>query len=321
MAASFTCSRIIALPPAPQGWHVVDYMPLRDGSLACLQATTDIVATNQSNDALFAKGLYDGWKPLFSAGDRARILRVGENDPAAEFMLEYPFLSFDCLPDGGWIVVNGRCERGAPPNAMRLNKHGELLARFQVGDGVGHIQADDVGGLWVGYFDEGINGDDLGSAGIAYFDGFGRQAWRANYDQPIPFVDDCYALNAVGAEAWACYYSDFPILRIRRNGEARFWSNGVNGAAAIAVDGDRVVLYGGYAEDASRIALLKLGEKAAAWIGELTLAGPKMVRGQVVGRGDTIHLIGDGTWGRFTVVDIVAAVAEAGEAATPSWDD
>jgi hypothetical protein len=135
------------------------------------------------------------------------------------------------------------------------------------------------------------------------------------------WAGSCYALNAIEDEAWACYYSDFPILRVGRNGECRVWSNAVNGAAAIAVDGDSVVLFGGYDEHASRIALLKLGDKTAEWIGELTLAGTKAARDQIVGRGDTIHVIGEQTWRHFTVGDIVAAVAAAGEAAIPTWDE
>jgi hypothetical protein len=204
---------------------------------------------------------------------------------------------------------------------MRLSKEGDLLARFPVGDGVGQIQADGAGGVWVGHFDEGIFGDELGQAGIAHFDAFGCETWRANYGQPIPSVDDCYTLNAIGGEAWACYYSDFPILRIGLDGACRVWSNGVRGATAIAVDGDNVVLFGGYNEDVSRIALLKLGENAAEWIGELTLTDLPGARRQVVGRGDTIHIIGDELWRRFTVDDIVTAVAAAGEAAIPTWNE
>jgi hypothetical protein len=177
--------------------------------------------------------------------------------------------------------------------------------------------ADDLGGVWVSHFDEGVFGDELGSAGIAHFDTSGSVTWRANYDDGVPSVDDCYALNTVRGDAWACYYSDFPILCVRHDGQHRVWNNQVRGAAALAVDGDRIVLFGGYGEHRSRIALLTLRETAAEWVGELRLTGPEATRAQAAGRGDTIHLIGDGEWRRFTVAEIVDAVALAGDAATP----
>ena len=314
VTATFACTAVDRLPSAPDGWHAVDYMPLCDGSLACLQATTDVPAIVRDNHDLVSKGLFDQQMPYLSADSRARLLKCGDADPLAEFPLEYPFPAFDRLPDGGWIVVNTRCHRGEP-NALTLTAGGRVVRRFLVGDGVRQVQADDVGGVWVSHFDEGIFGDALGAAGIARFDPSGRETWRANDDRSLPSVDDCYALNAIGGEAWACYYSDFPILRVRRSGEYRVWTNSVGGAAAIAVDGDWVVLFGGYDDQRSRIALLKLGEKAAEWVGELTLTETEVARDQAVGRGDAIHLIGEGTWRRFTVAEVVKAVTSASDTA------
>jgi hypothetical protein len=32
---------------------------------------------------------------------------------------------------------------------------------------------------------------------------------------PWDAISDCYALNVDDTSAWACYYSDFPVVRIR----------------------------------------------------------------------------------------------------------
>lgn len=72
LPASFTCSNVEPLPPAQEGWFAVDYAPLCDGSLACLQATKDIrsiVRTNREpEEAAFEKygasigsGSEQGW--------------------------------------------------------------------------------------------------------------------------------------------------------------------------------------------------------------------------------------------------------------------
>ena len=311
MAAPFACTIVDRLPSAPDGWYAVDYVPLCDrfGSLA-FKATTDIPAIVRHNRELVSKGLYDQQEPYLAADSRARLLSSGEPGRLAEFPLDYPFPAFDRLPSSGWVVVNARCDPGEP-NALLLTERGGVAGRFPVGDAVRQVQADDLGGVWVSHFDEGMR-DAMGSAGIAHFDGSGRATWRANYDDRIPSVDDCYALNVAGRDAWACYYSDFPILRVGQHGECRIWTNEVRGAAAIAVAGDHVVLFGGYEDRRSRIALLKLRERGVERIGELKLMGPEVARNQAVGRDDTIHLIAEGQWRRFTVAEIVDAVAAAG---------
>ena len=319
MAAPFSCAFTRPLPPDPAGWYAVDYKPLQDGSLACFQATTDIRSIDRRNSELVSRGEYEKQTPYFSAGDRARLVRADGTGPAAVFPIEYPFPRFDQLAGGGWIVVNARCREG-DLNAVRLTDRGEIEARFAVGDGVEQVQADARGDTWVSHFDEGL-GDALGSAGIARFDASGCETWRADtHYAAIPIVDCRYALNVAEDATWACYYSEFPIVRIGKDGEARAWVNSVAGASAMAVDGNRVVLFGGYGEQMSRIALLELHETTAACVGELRLTGPEISRDQAVGRGDTIHLIGDGTWRRFTVAEIVAAVAAAGDAALPDTE-
>lgn len=320
--AAFTCTAIAPLPRASNGWYPISYAPLLDGSLACFEATTDVKATWRANREFCENGEYERQRPLFVSGDRGRLL-VGAAPPV-EFPLEHAFPKFDRLADGDWVVVGTRCAPGAS-NARRLTPRGELVARFAVGDGVEQIQADDGGGFWVSYFDEGVFGDDpLSAAGLARFDASGRPTWAANTcaantgAAAPPHIGDCYVLNVAGSTAWACYYSDFPILAVGRDGAARVWRNEIDGARAIAVDGDHVVLFGGYAERSRRIALLKLGPAAVEWIGDLHLAsGDGREPQAVVGRSDTIHLIGNGVWERLTVGEGLAAVRSAGEATLP----
>jgi len=320
MAATFTCSLVRSLPGAPDGWHAVSYAPLADGSLGCLQSTADINAVIERNRGRRDTGL--PFEPFLSPGDRGRLVSGDRPDDAAEFPLEYPVPRFDRLSDGGWVLVHTRCNDG-DLNAFFLSRRGDVRLRFAVGDGVEQAQADDVGGVWVSHFDEGVSGVHLGSAGLAHFDASGVETWRANTDDlpALPAIDDCYALNAFGSEAWAYYYSDFPILRVPRDGVVRLWSNGVLGANAIAVKDNNVVLFGGWTARApSRIALLNLRDGSAVPVGQLTLSDHDRRDDFAVGRGDTIHVVGRGSWRRFSVEEIVTAVAAAGDAAAPEPD-
>lgn len=62
---------------------------------------------------------------------------------------------------------------------------------------------------------------------------------------PWDAVNDCYALIDDTC-TWACYYADFPVVRIR-DGAVTGWHNEIRGASALAVAGSRGALFGGSA--------------------------------------------------------------------------
>lgn len=97
---------------------------------------------------------------------------------------------------------------------------------------------------------------------------------------------------------------------------ARWWRNELVGAKAIAIDGNHILLAGGYGSDAARLALIELdqrgsGEAAvplATWQMPLRLAGPERPT-LLTGRGDTLHLIDGDKWHRWRVDDAISALA------------
>lgn len=108
---------------------------------------------------------------------------------------------------------------------------------------------DEAGQIWVGHFDEN-------PIGIRRWSAAGQPTWMSD-DAHIPGLFDCYALNVSGTAAWACPYTDFPLVEIRpdrRERPVRVWENQVRGAKAVAVHGDRVAFYGGYGEEQDRLA-------------------------------------------------------------------
>lgn len=126
----------------------------------------------------------------------------------------------------------------------------------------------------------------------------------------------CYALTPAGSGAWASPYTDFPLVRFVPGKATRWWHNEFAGAKAIAIDGNHMLLAGGYGSDAARLALVELdqrgsGEAAvplATW--QMPLAGSERPM-LLTGRGDTLHLIDGDRWHQWRVEDAVTAIARS----------
>lgn len=122
------------------------------------------------------------------------------------------------LPDGRWLIANARSDGNG--NARLFGEDGTEERRFEFGDGIEHIKTDDEGRIWVGWFDEGVFGNGAwrlpglkwapSAHGIAAFDDRGALLMHAT----LQSIADCYALNVIGAEAWACTYTDFPLWQM-----------------------------------------------------------------------------------------------------------
>jgi hypothetical protein len=194
-----------------------------------------------------------------------------------------------------------------------------------LGDGIAHVLATSAGQVWVGYFDEGIYGnygwgradsqEPVGAYGIVQFSPDLEPAWHyPKYTEVGPWdaVSDCYALNVDEAGTWACYYSDFPAVRIC-DGAVAGWHNEIKGASALAVAGSRVALFGGYGPDRDRLALAELSADRAEPAGEYRVVlpdGKPLPQGtQVIGRGSCLHFLAGTSWYRLDVDDIPAEPA------------
>lgn len=107
--------------------------------------------------------------------------------------------------DGGVVIVNTRRSRDQS-NAIEFSADGHVVNAYAVGDGVECALLDNDDYLWVSYFDEGVySGDPLSASGLSRFDRRGTQVWAYPVEDHGS-IDDCYALNVSGTEAWAHYY-------------------------------------------------------------------------------------------------------------------
>ncbi|WP_164016832.1 hypothetical protein [Pyxidicoccus trucidator] len=167
------------------------------------------------------------------------------------------------LPGGEVVLVDGRCRYIAKDqherNAAVYTHEGTLAREFTLGDGIQEVQATSEGRLWVSYFDEGVIGNygwrhgggdnaPIGQAGLVLFDAAGQRL--SAYDSVAAGTDiivDCYALNvASDDETWLCFYTDFPLVRLRSGEAPLVWETPVRGVRALAVNATHVLFGGSY---------------------------------------------------------------------------
>lgn len=192
------------------------------------------------------------------------------------------------LPDQRVLLVGPRAAwrpEGPDRNAIVIDSEGRKILETTLGDGIETVQTSLSGEVWVGYFDEGVYGNygwngpgpaPIGKAGIARFGADLNLQWEfpSHVDNPWGSVDDCYALNVCGDIAWACYYSDFPVVRIDQ-GRVTGWHNTVRGARALTVDDhDNVRLAGGYGPERDRLTDGRLSDGELSVVRERRLTLP-----------------------------------------------
>lgn len=176
----------------------------------------------------------------------------------------------DRLPDGGFVVAAARARRYEDADQVQVfDAFGGETTSFSIGDAVEHMLVDETGHIWAGHFDEN-------PAGIRRWSARGQLRWMSDHAGDAGWIMDCYALNVSGTGAWACPYTDFPLLEIRPDRPDRpmkVRTNTVRGAKAVAVHGGRVAFYGGYGEDRDRLAYGELTETSVdpTEVGLLTL--------------------------------------------------
>lgn len=304
-----------SLPSPPAGWFDCGYALLWDGNLALVRADRDI----HSELGLWRGRVQGGDLHTRQPNLRDVRLRLSKYDGAAEIgAIEVPaghWPKVDCLADGRWLVAS---TRAAPDeiNANLFAADGTPAGSFAIGDGIEHIRCAPDGTIWVGYFDEGVfsgpnkdGGWPISSSGIARFGPDGSVLLRFNGEERADlFIADCYAMALDGNTLWCCPYTDFPIVRVKDSGVDR-WGNDVAGAKAIAVDGDYVLLAGGYNDNSDRLVLLRLDVDRAEQVGEWrhqlwTPSAARLVQGQ----GSTLHIAGQGSWTKLSLAAMRATL-------------
>jgi hypothetical protein len=177
--------------------------------------------------------------------------RISGNHP--EFHMVQP------LPGNRLILVGGRCRRGSAAdidrNARIFDYNGCFTGvEFTLGDGIEDVQTTEDGHLWVSYFDEGVLGGrgwgrrPVGESGLNRFTSAGERDYQYTPPPGLGGIVDCYALNIARNRTWFYYYPEFRLVRLNRTQAASWWHCPTHGGGAFAVEGDLVLMRGGYDE-------------------------------------------------------------------------
>lgn len=257
---------------------------------------------------------------MITALDKAQArIWIFDGDTLTEgpaFPLLQPHCAFDRFLDGRWLVVARRTN--GEPNARIFSVAGAHQSTLFLGDGIGHAKVDDVDRLWIGWFDEGIFGNrnwqvaglewPPSSYGICCLDVSGGLLGHVESGPSAGGIADVYALNVANNNAWACTYTDFPILKCG-DGAERWWRTSLQGPTAIAVNDDLVLAAGGYGKDGNQVVLVRLHGETVVELGRWRLpfeahnhTGP-ISFDFMDARGDTLHLVAKGEWCRWSVSD------------------
>jgi hypothetical protein len=123
--------------------------------------------------------------------------------------------------DGRWLIIEARTGPSTP-NAFVFNTDGTLENKFFVGDGIQTALLDQLGKIWIGYFDEGIFGAfskmppkespyyRYGPSGLIRTDDRGKIEFAYNEKFPNKLISDIESLTLDDKnQAWFCPYTDF----------------------------------------------------------------------------------------------------------------
>ena len=279
-------------------------------------------------EALTSVTVQPGWasfpdaRAARPAGARITVHSPGLADAVRIAEMPLAHATVQPLLDGRVLVVAARCRwrpDGPDRNALVYGPDGAVVAEYTFGDGIEHVLTTPSGSAWVGYFDEGVYGnygwggpgpEPLGSCGLARFGPSGEQDWRFPPGETTS-IDDCYALNVTGETAWACYYSDFPVVKVE-DGEVTTWRNDLaHGAKSLIVDGRVVGMAGGYRPVRDRLVIGELGGSELRDAGRYRLVLPDSrplpddVR--MIGRGPVLHVLHGTDWYQLSMTDIPLA--------------
>lgn len=278
LPASMQFQKVCAMPELP-GFSLIRKAAANDGSLLFLLAETS------------------------ATRPRLRLVRMtAETSEAIDIPspgLRFPHV--DIFPDGRILVVAARCgwrsEHDFDLNGAVIQPETGGVDEICLGDGISHVQIDDLGRIWVGYFDEGVFGNHAwgGCTGLNCFSASGAKIWEFPPNATHE-ISDCYALNVSGSDAAIFFYTDFPLCKISSNFELTFWKTDLAGCHALAISETEVLFSGQYRDPPDAAYLGRLSPDAALKTSPVRLLmpdGSSRPKGQLRGRGKSLYYFDD----------------------------
>lgn len=237
--------------------------------------------------------------------------------------VDIAFPKMEIFPDGRVLLAGARCAWRSPVdfdrNGVVYDPKTGVAERILLGDGIVDIAIDEMGRIWVSYFDEGIFGNfgwghpgppGPGSGGLVCFDADGNVQWQFNRKGSPEFIDDCYAMHASRSQISVFYYSDFHVCEIDMSFEQAFFRpTEMAGSHALVTSNSAFLLSSQY-DEPSEIMHLFLRDKDR-------VGDPQRIRAKlpndwtigdsnIVGRCECLHILNERGWFRAKLSALVA---------------
>ena len=147
------------------------------------------------------------------------------------------------------------------------------------------------------------------STGLAQFNDQGDLEWSIDDLSILQSRADIYAVNVDDEIAWACPYTEFPIVQVD-GGRITSWATDVTGAEALLVEGHAVALVGGY--EVIRNQRVVMGELTAKGFDRTEILRLAMPDGSqfdkkatVLGRGRSLVVVTDTGWHTLSINELI----------------
>ena len=210
-----------------------------------------------------------------------------------------------CIRDRLLLVCGRSSYRGKEDfdrNGRIYSREGHFVREILLGDGIQNVQTTSKGLIWTSFFDEGVFGNlgwhnPVGGSGLVAWDAQGESQFEFQPTGELDIICDCYAMNVdPDGCAWAYYYTQFCLVKIRDLKIESNWEIPVTGSSSFAVGGGLALFSGGY-DDRDRYHLYRLGAKdEISEIAQFSLVdheGEALNQVRSFGRGDTLFLFDD----------------------------
>jgi hypothetical protein len=192
--------------------------------------------------------------------------------------------------DENWLFVSARTddEEDYIENATLYDLKGNVLNTFSFGDAIQDVQTTKNSEIWVSYFDE-----NMGS-GLSCFNNEGVQTFSflnfALQKKDVPFIDDCYALNVSEDHINLYYYTDFPLIKLKKDGYEVYHDIPIKGSHAFSIMNDFVLFSHDY-DDKPEVYLYSLLDRKKQRFHTKSQEGKSLTYDYAVGRGNKLFLI------------------------------
>jgi hypothetical protein len=258
---------------------------------------------------------------LYGKAGEGRILLAEQGSKLRQlpsFPLHSTWVKFTMTSDGGWVVGHRHKTSDPATDCQSYGSNGTKRLHFDGGGAIGFMQTTEKGAIWIGHEDDDPS-SEAKMGGLSLLSAQGEEkiySWFRGFEGDAEFGMAfwcCYALNVIGETAWTQFYVPMYLSRTEPDCTQEHWLCLPHGAAALAIQNDLVAFIGRYDERQFEIAAYKLlapPDSESLGLFSFTIRGkrPKFID-HVDGRGDTIHIVHDNIWYRYSMAQILAFIA------------